>query len=950
MKKILSLLIILTGLVSVISYTLKINANELSELKSEDIISSWDSTTTWSEKGAKLTLPGGIPDAWNIRAMVLDNDINGPLFSLNDENVISFDFSIGMYDPVDGSSIANSTNSSALDIHLMNALNDFEIMHLRIWTDTGGSLNGNHSYEIYPIPGNWGEKVEGNTWIKGDATLDSSFKIQFSKENLFESFVGGSDEITRLDNGNNDLLNHKDRLLDIDQVYFRISGDNGFNANVDLVVNSVNGQSLSNDNMTFVDTVSPVLVEGKINQSIPLNEVYELPVVGYDLLDKNLKYQILNSDGEVINDNGKSFTPEELGELEIKLVVSDSANNKTEKTYKFNVTSEINPPELTDIPVLEDIDTKHFENLEIPFPNVIEETGDYTLSLDIYFEDSLEVFKTITSTSGKAIKFIALPNFLNGEYTFVYKSTNVGGTVVSDEQTITMTFEDFNEADFITPTRDNATADYVDEGIRLRTTDLTRFVFGNFDLNEAIEIKYQIPNSSSTLPNDGLNGWLELVIMDPTNYNNYISYRVWLDVQGSPDSPTNIYIAYEDESTIDITESGWIDNAVDGVNKQFLMGFSLDELFYAQRPSGITGASKGHEEIQQWLERIDSDRYDVALTLHSNSTKNYFEMIVTQFNDQILTSTNGVIDEVLDAKINYKRIDEKVLLGTTIKLNADIRDLFLTNKVYNIEITNPDNEKIVIEDLNEEYEWTPEELGVYKIKYTTVGSNSNLVETSEIEIVVKDKVTNPIIELDGTYLPVYDLNTVIKILGANYSDDVNLEKISIKVIDQNGEVTIVKVGDELKLDSPGIYKIRYYAEDNALPESNITTLEISINVPDVEKPIVEVGEVQEKAKLNETIVLPTINVTDHSSYDILIEVVNPEGERTIITLEEFKVDKVGKWQLVITVTDIYDNITVVTKDINVLKNSNTVVLITSISAIVLLACGIGVFFFIKKRK
>jgi hypothetical protein len=900
---------------------------EAFSLNAWDIVDSWDSDPMWTEEGAMLTLPGGVPDAWNRRAEVLNNDRFGPLFNLGNDRTISFAFGIGLYD-ASGNEIAKSNNSSALDIHVMNAENDQEVMLLRIWVDSGGATNGSHSYEIYPISGDWGTVIYGSTWIQGDAKIDDGFFIQFSKERLFESFVGGSEDITRLDNANEDVLAYTDHLDDIDDVYFRISGDNGFTADVDLIVTEINGQSLSNTEGAFTDTVSPILIFDTMNQTITYDEPFTIPAIGYDLLS-DVTYRLEDNESNTINENGLTFTPTELGEMTVVVVATDASGNETRRTLNFNVITEISAPELTDVPVIGDIEAPYYEYLSLPAPTVIEESGNYDLVLHIYDPTDLETPLFVLTPDDEDLFHIFVTDELaSGDYVFKYLATNVGGTTTSEPETMMLSIDQVYDDTFATPNEAFAKADYIDDGLRVRSTGYARFDLGIFDVTQGVNIKFQIPESSTNVPNTGWNGYAELMISDPDDPQTYIALRVWLDVFGAPDNPTNVFIGYPEQDPIDISNAGWILNTVDGLDRHFHMAFNAEDYFLAERLGGIASADNAASALETFMETVDRDDLLVSFIIHSHfatGSRQYYEAILTEVAEQPLQSTDGVIDDILDATLELTDYaPEKVRIDSDIVLPVYFFDLFDPTSGYSVDLTGPDAIEASYTDLKGTFSYTPTVMGTYTFIVSAVGTNGQEVTLDPIEVEVKDKVTTPTVSLSDNYASTYDQGDTIDIIEPTYSQDVVLSEALIEVRLPDGTTESVTATDDFTFTMTGIYTILYTAKDDAQPTPNVVEVSYSINVPDTTDPVVTIPGLNTEGTLDSTFDIPEIIIEDDSTYSVVVMIENPDGDRETIGDDvlnnRFTPNMAGEWKLIVRVTDLYDNTTTNEYTITILED------------------------------
>ena len=913
-----------------------------------EVVNCWDGNKEWVDDGAKITLPGGVADAWNRRADILANDTYGPLFKIDDGQTVSMSFSINLFD-TDGTILSKSNNSTALDIYVMNKANDSEIMLLRIWTDSGSYNNGNHSYEIYPIFGDWGTVIYGSNWIAGDMMSSSEILVQFSKANLFESFVGGSSEVTRLDNADA-LLDYRYRLDDIDQIYFRIGGDNGFTADTDVVIKSINGQSLANTTGTFDDDVAPIIDLGDVNATIIEDQAYVIPVNAYDLLGNPVSFSILDeSDNVLSNDN--TYTPTDSGSQTVTLVATDAAGNISEEDITFNVTNTIDPPVLSNVPTLTDETVDYFSKLSFASPTVTEETGVYDLTLNIYNQTDLvnPVYVLDTLNDSDEFELVITEDFVTGDYVFIYEATNEAGTTESASQTITLTTNSlYNDTFFVS---DAGMSDYTDNGIRCRTVDDTIFTIGEFDMEYGFDIKFTVRESSTNLNNDGTNGYIELVLMDPENPLNNITLRVWLDIV-NVDNPTNIFIHYDGEDEIDLPNAGWISNSVDEETMQFHMYFDLDAYFSADRLSGKAAADVGQTEIATFLSTLSSTELLVGMRQYSLTNTNFFEFVVTEINGQSMTSTDGVLDSLQDAMIaNKTEISENALVDEALEFDIYVNDLYQEAN-YQVEITLPDESVVTVEDLTGLYSYTPDQLGTYTFTFTVTGLSGNEVSLEAITINVKDKISQPTVTLTEDYLSSYTLNQTIQIINANFSSDVVTSTIQVVVTNPLGEEETVTMASDYTFAIPGIYYIEYSGQDNANPEPNQVKVSFTINVPDDVLPVITVNDMIETTVINKEVVIEDIVITEDSTYTLTVTLIDPFGNEEELTLTDNKItftpDETGDWQLEISVNDLYDNQITETYDFTV-KTLSTGGLIGIISGSIVVLAGILSFVILSKR-
>ena len=584
-------------------------------------------------------------------------------------------------------------------------------------------------------------------------------------------YYNGSQELRRLDNPSNGFKNAVgNKLADVKSVYFEVKGDNGFTKNVDIIVTEINGQSLANDGANFTDTQAPRIFANNTLATIPANEEYELPAYAVDLLDSNVSYSLTFGDAapeSYVYESGKKFTLTQAGVYDITLHAVDDAENESAKTFTITATLVIDPPVLQSVPELEDIDTEVGAIIVIDAPTVVESTGTYTLKLNVYAEESL--LTTINPSAGDGKFRIRVPfGFTSGDYSFEYVATNTGGTTNSDVQTITISVKAFLETNIVAGAGLNvndssaAMADYVDSGLRIRTSQAwSKYKLGNdniFDMKYGVEVVFTVPKiSTSGEQNSLFGGRASFVIYNPTVYDaetnpsgslnsngaiveNYMMYGVWAGA-GTNDSPTNVYICYNSEMH-DITDTGWI-KTYDENNRRYRMSFDMDNYFMGERESGMTiaeteGNDKARTHIAALLNIIGSSKLAIAMELGGWAGEDY-EIIVNSINGQNFANTNGTITTINNAKLEVGVVPTSVVKGQTTNIVAYGKDM-INNAGLKAVITDPDNVVSTVNIFNG-LSFTPSKLGTYTIKFEIEGANVTKVESQVYTVTSKSKLS-----------------------------------------------------------------------------------------------------------------------------------------------------------------------------------------------------------------
>ena len=923
------------------------NEVALSEIPVSTFAGGSGTNVSYSNDGVKMLISGadtsGTSDAWRNYA-VIPSVNSSKTFSLANNDKISIEISAKLFD-ASGNQISKSQNSDALDIYIYQASTENQLGLLRIWTNAWGSRNGNHSYHLY---GNGWDNQGTGLAIMGDATEDSSFFIQLDKENFISSYVSGQEGIVPL--GTSSIISdRKEALKDIDQVYFKIQGENGFTNETQITIKSINGQSLANDGTNFIDDVAPTFNNASVNKTLMINEPYEIPVEANDVLsDVTYKVRI---DG--VETEGKTFTPTTKGTMNVTLIASDSVGNISEKEFTFEISDGIEKPTIVSLPTIDDLTINPLTYITFDKPVIEDTTGAAKTILKMY-DDEDNLIATMEENSDHKFAYYVGGSFVGGTYKLVYEVTNSAGTTISDPIDIKIEIKVKDKVSFISTDTSNMFAEYVDSGIALSSSDnFKQFNLGTFDLDDEFDIKFIVNSKTINGVNNDTN-YVNLILISEENEEIVLMYRVWIDHSGA-DRPTNVYISKDGGiSYTDITETGWISRNVNDIEDCYHMGFNKDDTFFGERTGGLQRVDKAYEQINAILDTLSSKRFSVRLETSNlgAGTISNFEMIVKEINGQSFTKPITWNNIDLNVKTN---IPETISLSGSLDIDVYVKDI-QGNEEVKLNVVDPDGETNVIDINDGKVNYQFNKLGVYKLTFVAKGTNGVEVK-KEFSVTCKSVTGSIEIQVDGKYESTYDLNSTVKILGATYSD--NVVKSSINVIKPNGEKVSVTANEDYKFDKPGIYKIVYEAMDNAEPTPNSATKEFIINIPDTLKPVVEVN-LKDSYNVNEEVKLD-IKVTDDSEYDVTITLTKPDGTSEKSTSKEgfvYKVTIEGKYTVKVVVEDIYGNKETIIKEFNVLpskkndnNNSSNLGLILGISgAIVIIAGGIITFTLLKKKK
>ena len=766
-------------------------------------------------------------------------------FSLKKYGQVEIEFSAGLFAD-NGDEISSSVQSDALDIYVFNADNDEKVALLRIWTKSKktGQPDGSHTYSLY-FGDNW-NAIEGNTYISGEAKLSSSFTVRFDKENLFSAVVkdkDGIETLDRLDNNNDDYLYNKKYVKDLDNIYFLIKGDQGFTQNTDIVLRRINNQDLSSsisgdNNRKFLDNSKPILSIDEVSKGLIKNQEFTIPTEAVDILSP-ISYQMIVN-GETIS--GKTITPTNNGQLDVKLIVTDSMGNVIEKEFDFIVYDEIGAPVINKLPTIIDKVVSYYEILTFEYPIFTDLTSISKVQIKVYKNSNL--ITILDETENGDFEFLLHPDiFEEGRYEFEYVISNTYGTTTSQRLTATYTLEEINKPDFLIMP-DNTTSlvtQYVDNGIEVRSSVMTDYVaLGIYDIRYGLDIKF-ISNSINSLGYDNPKGrFVSFLLINKDNPNYRIMYRVWAGNTEKIQIPTNVYISTDGGVNYhDFVDAGLIDNNVDGVSGKFHMAFNLEDTFLGESDGILQSVSVGKTEIKNFFNSAPSNDYYVALNGSIlGNTNTMTEFIITEFNGQSFENKNGNIIQIENPQFEITEIDSLIKQNTAINFDVYTKDIFNT-PVLKVEVIAPDSSRQTLHNetataelkfVRTSIDYMCTQLGEYTFIVTSTCDDR--VITKEFKVMVKDKIDPVEISLSSFYEDSYLLGDTLTLLTINKS--LNVVSTSIEIVKPNGisEIAMYNEGTTYRFTSSGEYTFRYIAIDDAKPEVNQGVLEVKVLVND----------------------------------------------------------------------------------------------------------------------
>ncbi len=506
-------------------------------------------------------------------------------------------------------------------------------------------------------------------------------------------------------------------------------------------------------------------------------------------------------------------------------------------------------------------------------------------------------------------------------------------------------------ADVISP-MGSSSASITKSSSGVRVTDVplnTVYSIGKdvlFDARDGREISITVPKSMFSGTTNSLYNAnaIEFVVYKPAVYNwddttarynsltsdgvlqdNWMSIVVWMDAGDGVDRNSAVKYKMAGDGTVyEVKDTGWLGQSVtDGI----MLSFKYDSYgkLQAKDKDGVwvtvengTSVSAG---VGSLIANWNTTKLAVGLRITGSASNN--EFTVNSVDGYSLSSADGTnYDYIPDAVIKANDVPSVVVQGSSTVLDVYGYDLFGGNKM-SLSITDPSGASSTVEAANG-YTFTPSLLGDYKLKYYITGANGVTVESEEYVISVKNKYTEIVITLDGTYgNNVLSKNDTITILGI--ASNPNIASSSVEMIKPDGTTEVVSVGAQYTFTGCGIYNLVYTAKDDASPTPNENTKTITFNIVDSTPPVINITNANDidntKGRVIEinnefSYVLGTdFTVVDDSSVTIIGMLYKTDGSSSKINFTNdkftFTPDKTGTYGIEITVQDYYGNYTTV---------------------------------------
>lgn len=802
-----------------------------------------------------------------------------------------------------------------IDVYVYDSSNDKQLASIRIWYDSGSYSNGDHSYALGILDG-YPNACNGANWIVGDAKLSSYFTLAFSREYLFRSYVNKDmSKLVRLDSSNNHFYNSvHDAVESVDNIYFRFKGDNGWKKQANLLIRSINGQSLGGSGNVIEDVVPPEIIEtSPMPSNIEVNQSFTLPIKAVDVLSHPALSFAVN--GEDIS--GNVFKPLVQGNYTITATAEDAFGNKTSKDYNLTAIGIIEPPVITSLPVIENISVK--ENTTVTFDKPVYEDSEGNAVLKAFIKNNDDSSSSYTelnyNNETEKFTYTFTGNDKKGNYSIIYTIENSAGKVTSDPINFDVEVIIVPKPDYVN-SQEGLTVSYVEEGILVNTIGGYRKIdFGAFNIRYGIDAYFTIPIYSSNGEKNTA-AYFDMQFMSTKNENYWVMYRIWLNEEflTNDSSPTNMYFNLGtpgNSQCKDVTDCGWLTRTVNGVDGRFHFHFDYSDGFSGEFRNALVSA-KGTQEFTTRLLEGGGDEYTVlfyAASRGSGDDQNS-EFIINELNGQNFENTDGVIDAVVRPVIEIGTINNVYAANSSFTTGIYVKDILCLNPAVHYRFTNEAGEVIKEETLADHtLNIDVPDPGFYKLKIFIINIKGREVgKTYDIE---SRSNLNPVtIDLDKTYESTYMPGEEIIVANPSYSSDVNLSKCKI-ILTRGNDVKEVSAGERIILEKAGTYILDYYACDNAYPTPNETHKKVYINVLDVVKPEVKV-RISGSMRAEEMVTI-NIDVVDDTDCDIYAVITDVNGYKTIYQKDKLDLvfDQKGEYSLMVRVEDSYENTTII---------------------------------------
>lgn len=550
--------------------------------------------------------------------------------------------------------------------------------------------------------------------------------------------------------------------------------------------------------LTTLDDLDYLFAEPLINSSY-VGKIYSLPkgeALG-GAGNKEVKIKIIDPSGQIVDYQANKFKFKLNGQYQVIVEIRDFLNQSREIIHYIDVT-------ISEAPIIYDfVVPKYFINgIEYILPDF--EALDYTDLNNV-------------KSASKQIEVI-----YNGITTFLKTDRKFIPSVLNDGDEITIRY-------LATSTATNKTsvveyqANVVivsDDGINY---DLSRYFYknniDNVNLTESyIEFTTNKNNASISLVNPIIDSNISFEVVVPSEFNKLNSFNVTLTDYLHPEIAIDLTI-FKNSTATDTTTL----MSINGGPKQIVSGSFFERTTYGfaisfnRNSNSLIDLNRG-----TIIEKVKQTKYGNQFNGFP-SNKVYLTFTYQEVTGNAALRVKSVANQPF-SNVSEDRIRPMISPSRDFKLIGEINEQFIIPYAYASDVLNPivklsltikfGSQTLYEGNIDEDYVFTPNQYGIYRIIYTAIDGANRKQETTFIinikdriipEIIVSDKVVETAKVNDKISLPKAEVKD-------NHTEDLRLY---IFVIAPDGQLFTLKEGVyEFIPNLTGRYQIFYYVQDS----------------------------------------------------------------------------------------------------------------------------------------
>lgn len=202
---------------------------------------------------------------------------------------------------------------------------------------------------------------------------------------------------------------------------------------------------------------------------------------------------------------------------------------------------------------------------------------------------------------------------------------------------------------------------------------------------------------------------------------------------------------------------------------------------------------------------------EINVKIHADDVSGIGQINMYKFGNQLLMENDG--DYTKPVIITEKEVERSAIKGSQLVIpKAKAFDILGFETTITVSVTRNGETLLSKASANEEHILTLDKYGEYSVEYSAFDDSYNKA-TSTFVVNVRDNVA-PIITVDQTEIIVY-VGTEVKLPTASVTDDVEVAKQYVFIIDVANDMINVTGKDSFTPTVKGIYTIRYVAIDTS---------------------------------------------------------------------------------------------------------------------------------------